>query len=534
MPLLAVLLFALVAGGTARADTLTYDPGGFFGEVSYIDTGTPNLNRLAVSEFEGKLLFQETHPSGSPEITSSGGCVTNAVTKTRATCPFPLSLEGQRIWIRLGGNSDTFDAPGLTFGVLAIGDEGDDTLGGGEAADWIVGGTGDDILHGMGGADRLQETSSGTPGGGTDQFFGDAGNDTLVASESAHDGAGNDIFNGGTGTDRVVYDARQVPIVVDLPAGKVTSSLDTDSLIGIEDVTGTDLADAMQGDGNPNSFAGRAGNDVLKTGPGNDFLDGGGGDDELWPQGGLDQFSGGEGNDALRYDDMTAAVTLALLPAMGIETVQGSDHADTFTGSTGAETIHGRGGDDLMEGSDGADGLHGGPGADQLSGGAGNDVLEGGGEVDQLDGGGGDDTIRAVDRTAETIGCGIGNDTVEADDIDTVLADCESVTRVAPSPGTDPGGGDPAAQALLTIRGGRVKIDRKRRGKLRLGCTGAPCAGTLAIKVKRKTVAKLKYSLAAGQSKRVTFRLNRRGRRLLKTRRRVAARARGTKLTLHR
>ena len=543
MPLLVALL-ALAVTPAARADTLTYDSSGFFAEVMYSDTGTPNTNRLALSEFEGKLLFQETHVSGSPEISSSGGCVTNAVTKTRATCPFPSSLEGQLIWILLSGNSDTLDTNDLSFGVLAIGAEGDDMLEGGEADDVLVGGVGDDSLHGKGGSDRLQD-SSGAQAGGADQFFGDAGNDTLVGAENPDDAAGTDLYDGGTGVDRVVYDARQFPIAVDLAAGTTTTDrgsgvVEVDTLAAIEDVTGTPHADTIQGDGGGNALAGLAGNDVLKGGAGGDALDGGTGDDQLWPQGGADSATGGEGNDALRYDDSPTPVTFTLAAAASIESVHGSDHADTLTGSTAPESFHGRSGDDSLEGSDGPDQLYGDAGADQISGGAGNDVLEGGGEADQFDGGSGDDTIKAVDSVKETIGCGLGNDTVEADDLDTVLADCENVTRTAPGPGPgnpDPGtapGGDGTAKAVLEVRGGRVKLDRKRRGKLRLTCSNAACAGTLLIKVKGKRVARIAYALQAGQTKRVAFRLNKRGRRLIKGKRKLAALAGKTKITLRR
>lgn len=89
-------------------------------------------------------------------------------------------------------------------------------------------------------------------------------------------------------------------------------------------------------------------------------------------------------------------------------------------------------------------------------------------------------------------------------------------------------------KGLLTVKGGTIKLDRKRRGRLQLSCALAPCAGSLLLKVKGKTVATLAYSLGPGKSAKVRFRLNARGRSLMRRKRTLSATANGRTLKLKR
>jgi RTX calcium-binding nonapeptide repeat (4 copies) len=63
-------------------------------------------------------------------------------------------------------------------------------------------------------------------------------------------------------------------------------------------------------------------------------------------------------------------------------------------------------------------------------------TIRGGTGPDRMDGGEGSDTIHAVDQTADVIGCHGGNDTVFADRLDSVAADCETV-MTEPAPVTE-------------------------------------------------------------------------------------------------
>ena len=64
-----------------------------------------------------------------------------------------------------------------------------------------------------------------------------------------------------------------------------------------------------------------------------------------------------------------------------------------------------------------------------VDGGGGNDRIVGGPGKDKLFGDGGNDSVYARDKAKDTIRCGPGKDTVEADKIDAVARDCEKISR---------------------------------------------------------------------------------------------------------
>jgi hypothetical protein len=93
-------------------------------------------------------------------------------------------------------------------------------------------------------------------------------------------------------------------------------------------------------------------------------------------------------------------------------TVLGTPRADVLKGTPRADAIDGRGGSDTLAGLGGADVLQGGPGKDTI------------------DAGAGDDRIPAhADGARDRIRCGAGRDIVTAEPNDTVLRDCEVVSR---------------------------------------------------------------------------------------------------------
>ena len=129
----------------------------------------------------------------------------------------------------------------------------------------------------------------------------------------------------------------------------------------------------------------------------------------------------------------------------------GTDGADEFklmqVGA--ASTLEGRGGADRLRGGDGPDRLDGGAGDDSLDAGFGDDVIVGGPGRDTIsaDLAGGDcgplwcklpygnDTVEARDGELDSITCGAGADTVNADAADVVAPDCETVVRGGAAPG---------------------------------------------------------------------------------------------------
>ncbi|MFQ5495607.1 MAG: calcium-binding protein, partial [Phycisphaerae bacterium] len=77
----------------------------------------------------------------------------------------------------------------------------------------------------------------------------------------------------------------------------------TDTLAGIENVSGTEFDDAITGDGGNNVLLGDDGDDTLAGGGGNDTLDGENGNDTLTGGAGDDSLTGGSGADAFRYEE---------------------------------------------------------------------------------------------------------------------------------------------------------------------------------------------------------------------------------------
>ena len=134
------------------------------------------------------------------------------------------------------------------------------------------------------------------------------GNDTLEG------GPGADTLNGGPGKDTASYESSPAGVLARLHDARAVKSGDAegDTLIDIENLTGSAHNDILAGDAEDNTLKGGDGDDVLYGGPadgkgddrvfgGNhDYLYGGNGDDRLFGGQGNDRLYGGEGNDVLR------------------------------------------------------------------------------------------------------------------------------------------------------------------------------------------------------------------------------------------
>jgi Ca2+-binding RTX toxin-like protein len=128
------------------------------------------------------------------------------------------------------------------------------------------------------------------------------------------------------------------------------------------------------------------------------------------PDASRDKIIGRAGNDVLIAGDMR-------------DLVRGNRGDDAIDGGAGRDRINGGLGRDRIAGGDDGDWIFGGPGGDGINPGEGIDVVKAGR---------GNDTILAVDGARDYIWCGLGQDTVTADEVDFVARNCEDVTRVAP------------------------------------------------------------------------------------------------------
>ncbi|MBC6981705.1 M10 family metallopeptidase [Caulobacter sp. 17J80-11] len=359
---------------------------------------------------------------------------------------------------------------------------GDDVLIGGAGDDWLDGGSGDDVadysgtdvaltldlslsqqVAGAAGADRLINIEGLIGTGFADVLTGDrldnklwggAGDDRLNGGDGAdvlEGGAGSDVLDGGAGSDTAAYAAASTGVTVSLArtAAQATGGAGTDTLVSIENLTGSAFADVLRGDGGANALAGGGGDDVLEGGDGDDRLNGGAGLDTA-------SYAGaGAGVSAdLARTDFQNTVGAGADILSGIENLTGSAYQDRLSGDAGANVLTGGAGADVLDGRAGDDRLDGGTGIDTadystaeagvtvnlndmgqavdtggagidtlrsienvtgsafndslrgsaasnvLNGGAGDDVLDGGGGHDKLYGGAGIDTASYASSTA--------------------------------------------------------------------------------------------------------------------------------------
>lgn len=93
-------------------------------------------------------------------------------------------------------------------------------------------------------------------------------------------GSANDILNGGPGTDTASYTGATSAVRASITTNFATGE-GSDVFVGIENLTGTALADTLEGSNTANVLKGLGGGDVLKVrdGRGDDTVDGGAGSD---------------------------------------------------------------------------------------------------------------------------------------------------------------------------------------------------------------------------------------------------------------
>jgi Ca2+-binding RTX toxin-like protein len=241
---------------------------------------------------------------------------------------------------------------------------------------------------------------------------------------------------GGDGNDTATYSDSWQGVSVNLETGETGGGPGTtaagDTLVSIENLTGSIFDDVLVGNADSNVLRGLGGYDGLYGGGGADILYGGGHNDYLRGGAGADTLDGGSGKDTADYTGSSAgvAVLLSMGTAAGgdaegdtlisIENVWGSAYDDHLWGDDGVNMLEGLNGNDSLKGFGGADGLHGGDGDDtlrgmdgddNLSGGSGNDTLYGGTGADLLMGDAGDDYLHGGDGNDNLSG-GNGNDTL--------------------------------------------------------------------------------------------------------------------------
>jgi Ca2+-binding RTX toxin-like protein len=181
---------------------------------------------------------------------------------------------------------------GFEAGILDLSSTEGNVIRTGDLDFTVYGGSADDRLLG---------------GEGLDQFFGGDGDDTLAGAggqDTLVGGAGDDVLNGGRGVDTVLYDYFGVTLDLNIRGPQDTGGAGVDTLVGVENVVGSDEADSLTGDRADNVLQDDVGGDAADT------LSGGGGDDTLIVHLGnvRDRLSGGAGHDSFVFLPTAASV----------------------------------------------------------------------------------------------------------------------------------------------------------------------------------------------------------------------------------
>jgi len=436
------------AGVTVALATMTAQATGGSGS----DTLT-GIENLVGSDFNDSLTGDGNAniiEGGLGNDTLTGGSGTDTVRYLNAGAGVTVNLAVATAQATGAAGTDTL----ATFENL-VGSAWDDVLTGSTSANVLTGGNGNDMLNGGAGNDTLDGGASSDTASYADaasfvqvnlatsgaQSTGGSGSDTLTGIENLIGSAFNDmltgttgdnILDGGAGSDTASYAAAASGVTVNLSVttAQNTGAMGSDTLLAIENVTGSAYDDVLTGNGHANTLSGGAGNDSIEGGAGNDVIDGAGGndtlgggdgDDLLTGYSGTDAFNGGAGTDTVSYATTSGGITLNLAlttaQAVGggmgtdtvtsVENIVGSTYGDSFTGTSGANGIDGGAGNDTLTGADGDDVLVGGDGNDTLNGGNGADTASWTNAVSAVtvslaagtaSGGAGSDTLSGIEQ----------------------------------------------------------------------------------------------------------------------------------------
>jgi hypothetical protein len=258
-------------------------------------TGSPSQLTYAGSSLRDAIFFSGGNPPAlildrngeGALLTAGAGCKDVFGDGKRVSCN-----PAGGATINLNGADDFFSGGTDTAGMTVNGGAGNDQIiPSGSTLHWLNGDAGDDTFNLAASPNRdVVDGGEGNdsflwPRGGTDEFIGGAGVDALTLppdrpgsvslDDQANDGPANDLK----------FNARS----------------------DVENVLGSDGADALTGSAAANVLDGAKGNDAIDGGGGGDTLRGGEGDDQIEAQDGVkDVVECGLGSDRANVDAIDA------------------------------------------------------------------------------------------------------------------------------------------------------------------------------------------------------------------------------------
>lgn len=185
-------LIALLGNGVGSLPIPAFDPN-----AATIVNGTDGADRL----YADKLIATDIHAGGSNDVLVGNGFASKLNGDTGDDTYVVKGAGDVVMEAANGGNDLVSSAIDYTLGanLESLSLFGDAHVGNGnDLANRIIGGIGNDVLHGLGGDDLIQG------GSGDDIIFGDVGNDSLhgdAGADTLWGGAGNDTLMGGDGAD---------------------------------------------------------------------------------------------------------------------------------------------------------------------------------------------------------------------------------------------------------------------------------------------------------------------------------------------
>ena len=289
----------------------------------------------------GTYSFTYRAWDGTGNFTSGQVVTLAAIGSGGGTSPFSTGSATLNVNVigAIDGTAIADNMTAIATGSYLRGLAGNDTINGGLKGDKLDGGDGNDTINGGDGSDRL---------------FGGNGDDTLIDSDNYV----ADILDGGAGNDTVSFNGAFTTINANLALGTATiydgfgSIFVTNTLIGIENLTGSANNDILTGDGFANVLIGGLGVDTMNGGAGNDVY-------EVAEVGDTVNESVSAGTDSawstLANYTLTANVEILNLGGSGNFNARGNAGNNTLNGNGGNNVLVGGLGVDTMRGNLGAD-----------------------------------------------------------------------------------------------------------------------------------------------------------------------------------
>ncbi len=289
------------------------------GYIGRLDSWTLNLIGKPTSADDTYIYTNEFSESCIAQPTRATLTDTTGIdTLNAAACSSNLTLN------LVPGSVCTIDGQNLTIAAGTIienvhGGDGNDTIIGNDTINQLYGGRGNDILNGGAGADILDGGAgieSMIGGDGSDTYYVDNAGDVVTETNATlstggtdtvcsylvaytlganvengrilstggadltgntlnnliYAGSGNNILNGDIGADTVSYSYTSAGITVSLAMTTVqaTGASGNDTLIAIENLTGSNYDDILTGNTGNNTLTGGFGKDILNGSEGND------------------------------------------------------------------------------------------------------------------------------------------------------------------------------------------------------------------------------------------------------------------------